>query len=394
MRTKVRKRQTSGGVRWYVATVNDDGKEEAHGGFATRAEARQVAARVQADSDRGRYVSPAKLTVADYLLDEWLPSRENSDLSATTRDTDKTVVEAWILPHIGSLPLQKLSARDLDRLYGILRERGARGGRPLRGKSVRNVHVTLSKALGDAVRRGHLVVNPVLAVDPPARDDSVERTAWSQAEVRAFLTAAAEDRLAGVWRLMLAAGLRRGEILGLTWSDIDFEERTVAVRRQVLLRPRANRSAPRIYIRETTKTRRARLVRFDEATAAALRRWKAEQSAERLRFGSPYHDDGGLGQVAAWMVTEADGLVVHPETLLGRWRRVAKVAGVPAIPLHGARHSYATLALEAGVRLDIVSNQLGHSNVATTAGIYAHVSEAASIDAAERIAGALDGTSG
>jgi hypothetical protein len=94
-----------------------------------------------------------------------------------TRDVDRTIVEAWILPHIGDVELQELSARDLDRLYRTLRERGGRGGKLLRGKSVRNVHGTLSKALGDAVRREHLVVNPILAVDPPARDDSIERVA-------------------------------------------------------------------------------------------------------------------------------------------------------------------------------------------------------------------------
>jgi integrase len=178
-------------------------------------------------------VAPAKLTVGGYLHEEWLPSRDNADLSATTRDTDRTVVEAWIVPHIGEIPLQRLSARDLDELYRTLRERGGRGGRPLRGKSVRNVHTTLHKALGDAVRRGHLPVNPVLAVDAPARDDSVERTAWTREEVRAFLEVAAADRLHAVWRLALATGLRRGELLGLTWDDV--QDGSIHVRRQVLV---------------------------------------------------------------------------------------------------------------------------------------------------------------
>jgi integrase len=98
---------------------------------------------------------------------------------------------------------------------------------------------------------------------------------------------------------------------------------------------------------------------------------------EHLSFGGAWKTDGGLGQEAPWIVTEPDGAVVNPETLLGRWRRLVKTAKVTPIPLHGARHSYATLALEAGVRLDIVSAQLGHSNVATTATIYAHISEVA-----------------
>jgi len=318
-------------------------------------------------------------------------ARENADLSATTRDTDRTVVDAWIRPHIGQVPLGELEEdpTHLDRLYAKLRQSGGRGGRPLRGKSVRNVHVTLSKALGDAVRRGYLTSNPVLAVDPPARDDSVRREAWTQEQVVTFLHTAATDRLAAIWRLALATGLRRGELLGLQWDDLDLDARTVRVSRQVLVRPRATGgTAPKLFVRETTKSRRVRLVRFDNATEALMRSWKAAQGRERLAFGSAWKAAGGLGVEGAWVVTEADGGVIHPDTLSGRWDHVVKMARVPAITLHGARHSYATLALEAGVPLDVVSSQLGHSSVATTANIYAHVSPAAGAEAAE-LMGAL-----
>jgi integrase len=336
---------------------------------------------------RGRYVAPGKLTVGEWLLGEWLESRQNADISPNTLDTDRTVVESWIVPRIGGISLQRLSARDLDRLYKTLRESGGRGGRPLRGKSVRNAHTTLHKALSDAVRRGHLAVNPVDAVDPPARDDSVERTAWTAAEVRVFLDVAAGDRLSAVWRLALTTGLRRGELLGLTWDDTD--EQSVHVRRQVLLRPRAVEGTRRLFVRSTLKNRRARRVRLDEQTGAELHRWKATQSAERLAFGPAWKTDGGLGVQADWIVTEADGTVVHPDTLLGRWKRLVRMAGVPAIPLHGARHSYAELALSSGVRLDVVSRTLGHSSSAFTADQYSHDSDEAAADAADRIGAVL-----
>jgi integrase len=230
-------------------------------------------------------------------------------------------------------------------------------------------------------------VNPVDAVDPPARDDSVERTAWTAAEVRAFLDVAAGDRLSAIWRLALTTGLRRGELLGLAWDDVDGG--SVHVRRQVLLRPRAVQGARRLFVRSTLKNRRARRVRLDEQTAAELHRWKAAQSAERLAFGSAWKTDGGLGVQAEWIVTKADGTVVHPDTLLGRWKRLVRLAGVPAIPLHGARHSYAELALSSGVRLDVVSRALGHSSSAFTADQYSHDSEEAAAEAADRIGAAL-----
>jgi integrase len=292
------------------------------------------------------------------------------------------MVRAWILPHIGAIPLQKLSARHLDALYKLLRARGGRGGTPLRGKSVRNTHALLSKAMDDALRRGHLLANPAAAVDPPARDDSVERVAWTQDEVRRFLQTSAGDRLHAVWRLALATGARRGELLGVTWDNVD--ERSVLIARQVLVRPSGGRG--RVYVRTTTKTRRVRRVRFDEETAAALRKWKVEQDAERLAFGPPWKRDGGLGIQADWMVTEPDGGVIHPDTLLARWKKLVKAAGVTPIGLHGARHSYAEIALSAGVRLDVVSRQLGHASIATTANVYSHDSDEAASEAAELVA--------
>jgi integrase len=276
--------------------------------------------------------------------------------------------------------LHELGTKHLTALYATLAKSGGRGGKPLRGKTVRNVHVVLHKALADATRwtpKPLLSRNPLDGVKPPARSDSVGREAWDEAEVRAFLETAASDRLYAIWRLALATGLRRGELLGLTWSDID--DGIVRVRRQVLL--------PGPYVRATTKSRRERTVRFDEATAAALRRWKARQAEDRLAFGPAYRVDGGwpIRTEAAWLVTEPDGGLVNPDTLLRRWRALVKATGVKSIPLHGARHSYATLALAAGVRLDIVSRQLGHSSVAITADVYGHPDDKALEDAARQM---------
>lgn len=393
MRTKIRRKQTAKGVRWYVSILDEDDTEHARGGYSTKRAATTAAAAILTDAERIGLVPTTATTLAEYLLGEWLASSAVANLSVTTRDTYRTTIDKWVVPHIGSIQLQKVRARDLDRLYKALADHGGRDGRSLRGKTVRNVHVLLSKALGDAVRRGYLVANPVLAVDPPTRDDSVERAAWTPEQVRTFLEVAATDRLGGIWRLALATGLRRGELLGLTWDDLDLDEGTVRVQRQVLVRPRAVAGERRVFIRDTTKSRRIRIVRVDPATGDGLKRWKAAQSAERLEMGPAWKTDGGLGVNAAWVVTEADGSVVQPDTILGRWRRLVKTAKVPPIPLHGARHSYATIALEAGVRLDVVSAQLGHSNVATTANIYAHVSPAAAQEAADRIGKLLRGGS-
>jgi integrase len=148
---------------------------------------------------------------------------------------------------------------------------------------------------------------------------------------------------------------------------------------------------PGPYLCETTKSRRERKVRLDEQTVAALRVWKARQGEERLAFGPAWRTMGGLHVEAAWVITEPDGFVVHPETLSRRWRALVKKAGVKSIPLHGARHSYATLALAVGVRLDILSKQLGHSSVVITADVYGHADDKALEEAAEQVGTILGG---
>jgi integrase len=192
---------------------------------------------------------------------------------------------------------------------------------------------------------------------------------------------ASADRLHAIWRLVLATGLRRGELIGLQWVDTD--DASALIVRQVLVRPGGG--PLRVYVRETTKSHRARRIRFDATTAAALRRWKVEQASERLAFGGAWKLDGGLGNEAPWIVTEPDGAVVHPDTLLRRWKALVKVAGVTPIGLHGARHTHAELSLAGGARLDVVSRQLGHASIAITADVYGHPDDVAAATAAEAL---------
>jgi integrase len=375
-RAKIRHR----GDRWYLSVVDAAGVERAHGGFRTQREAKLKARELLGDVDANRYVAPDELSVREYL-ERWLATRQAADLSPGTRELERIVVASYIAPHVGAVPLQDLGTEHLARLYATLARSGGRGGKPLRGKTVRNVHGVLSKALGDATRwspKPLLATNPAARVEPPARDDSVRREAWSVEEVRTFLRSTASDRLAPIWRLALATGLRRGELLGLTWDDVDGA--TITVRRQIQAGFR---------VRQTTKSRRARTVRIDEATTTALRVWKARQAEERLAFGPAYRLHGGVGIEAPWVVTEPDGYVVNPDTLLRRWRAAVKRAGVKPIPLHGARHTHAELSLAAGTRLDVVSRQLGHASIAITANVYGHPGDQALEQAAERLGGIL-----
>jgi integrase len=404
MRTKVRRRAARGGkVHWYVYVVDNAGKEHSHGGYRTKREADAIAAELSTDGRRGRYVRPSALTFGGFVRDEWLPSRRNSGRTQSTKDWTENALRAWVLPHLGPLPIQAIESADLDRLYEKLRTSGGRttekhpDGRPLSAKTVRNVHGLVSKVLGDAVKRKRIPLNPCALMEPPALGERDLRDAWTPDEVRSFLRTAAEDRLAAVWRLALQTGFRRGELCGLQWSDLDLDatEPSVLVHRQVMVRG-VKTDAPRLYVRPRTKSGKPRRVSIDPPTAAMLRAWKAAQIADRLAFGAAWRTDGGdrLGIEAAWVVTEPDGSLVHPDTLFDRFVALGKRAGVRRIVLHAARHTYAEVALSHGVRPDVVSANLGHmSGVGFTLDQYAHALPKTHHDAAMIVGGVFDGAS-
>jgi integrase len=401
MRTKVRRRTAKGKTRWYLAVVDNAGVEHPHGGYATKREADAAAAELVAEGRRGRYVRPSALTFGDFVRDEWLPSRRNSSRTQSTKDWTENALGAWVLPHLGSVPIQSIEPADLDRLYEQLRSSGGRKtkdhpqGRPLSAKTVRNVHGLVSKVLADAVKRKRIPLNPCALMEPPELGESDLRDAWTSEEVRSFLTLAADDRLAAVWRLALQTGLRRGELVGLRWADLDLDAEgpSVLVHRQVM--PRAIKvDGPRLYVRPRTKSGKPRRVSIDAPTAAMLRAWKATQAADRLAFGPAWRTDGGarLGIEAAWVVTEPDGSLVHPDTLFDRFVALGKRAGVRRIVLHAARHTYAELSLSHGVRPDVVSSNLGHaSGVGFTLDQYAHALPETHREAASIIGNVLDG---
>lgn len=344
---------------------------------------------------------PSALTFGDFVRDEWLPSRRNSSRTQSTKDWTENALGAWVLPHLGSVPIQSIEPADLDRLYEKLRSSGGRkvdkhpDGRPLSAKTVRNVHGLVSKVLGDAVKRKRIPLNPCAIMEPPDKGETDLRDAWTSEEVRTFLRIAAEDRLAAIWRLALQTGFRRGELVGLQWSDLDLDAEgpSVLVHRQVMVRGRKT-DGPRLYERPRTKSGKPRRVSIDAPTAAMLRSWKATQVADRLAFGPAWRTDGGdrLGIEAAWVVTEPDGSLVYPDTLFDRFVALCKRAGVRRIVLHSARHTYAELSLSNGIRPDVVSSNLGHrSGVGFTLDQYAHALPETHREAASIVGSVLDG---
>jgi integrase len=351
-------------------------------GYATKKEAQTAETQQLAEIARGTFVRPARVTVERYLVDEWLPAKV-STLKPSTAASYALMTNSYVVPFIGGAELSKVDGAMLNALYAKLLTEGRRGrsgqaGTGLSPKSVRNVHGMLHRAFKDAVRWRRVAVNPVDAADQPRRV-SPEMSVWTAEQIRRFVDHAADDRFGAVWRLFALTGMRRGEVLGLRWSDVDLDASRLSIRQTVV------EMSTGIVVGTPKSSAGVRTIALDPATVAALRRWRKVQLEERMLMGEGWQD--GDDRVA----TEPDGSAVHPNTLSRRFKMMTKDAALPAIRLHDVRHSYATAALSSGVNVKVVSKRLGHADIAVTLRVYAHVLPGDDEAAASAVAAFIDG---
>lgn len=374
-------KDTVTGMYGYVVDVASVGprSQQKRRGFRTIKIAEAERAKVLTETAQGTFVRASRATVERYLLDEWMPAKQPT-LKPSTAATYEQMTRAYVVPRIGAVELGRVDGAMLNALYGELLANGRTGASGKRGglspKTVRNVHGMMHRAFKDAVRWRRLSVNPADAADQP-KMATPEMKAWTSEDLGRFIQATSADRLAGAWRLLATTGMRRGELLGLRWSDVDL----AAKRLRIVQTMTMTGDRPEVG---TPKTRAGqRRVSLDEATLVGLKRWRKGQAEERLMMGAGWQGDHDL------VVTEPDGTPVHPQVLTRRFQAITKQAGLPVIRLHDVRHSYATAALGAGVRVEVLSKRLGHADVGVTLRVYAHVLPGDDEDAANLVAGVL-----
>ena len=335
-----------------------------HSGYPTRAAAKKGRDEARVRLGKGIYVAPNQMTVEQYLL-TWLETQARQRKAGTVA-AYRHKIQRYVLPGIGAVKLQKLSARHLDALYVEMLDGGGVGGKPLSISTVQTIHSIVRKALQDAYKRDEVAVNVATKATPPTRRShgaeephAPALQCWTAEQVRRFVEALTPQRLRAAYILAVNTGMRRGEVLGLSWSDVDLNSRRLTVRQSLVTISG--------YTQLTTpKTGKPRQFQLDEISCAALRRWRAEQAGERLAWGSLWQDTG-------LVFTKEDGTRIQPESFTKVFRRIAADAGLPTIRFHDVRHTYATLALQAGVDIKVVSQRLGHANVGITWDTYAHV---------------------
>ena len=373
MRGSVRKRGTT--WTWYLDIgpnpLTGRRRQQTKGGFKTRKECEAALRQAIADQRAGILARPSQRTLESFLVGEWLPAVKPR-LRASTWASYRTNTTAHVVRVLGEVKLQGLTPVQLNLFYARLLERGRRrrsGG--LSPKTVRNIHVMLHRALKDAVRWGYLPRNAADAVDPPV-GRSAERHVWTPDQLGAFLEHVRADRLYALWLLVATTGMRRGELAGLRWVDIDFANARVSPQR-----PRVVDYAVQVSEPKTAKGRRA--LALDPATLTVLREHQARQAEEQAVIGAGYRDSG-------LAFTWPDGAPIHPD-LITRWfEQHSRAAGLPKIRLHDVRHSYASAALAAGVPAKVISERLGHATVGFTLDTYSHVLPGLDAAAAQAVA--------
>lgn len=363
---------------WYV--VVDAGRDAEgrrrqkwHGGLATRREAEVARAKLVNDLHTGSYITPDRLTLNEWARESWLPTIE-SQVKPSTFDSYRRNMELHVLPTIGARPLQQLTAPMLNGLYGQLMARTGSRARPLSAKTVRHIHTIVHKALSGAVDAGILPTNVAVRAKPPrpGRRSSTEIQCWEPEELSRFLDHVAGTRLAAAWRLAAMTGMRRGEVLGLRWKDIDLDAGRLSVRQVVV-------SVAYAVLHSSPKSHQARVIDLDTGTVEQLRAHRRTQQLERAQWGSDYRDKD-------LVVAKENGEPIHPDSFSQAFERLLRQAGLRRIRLHDLRHTHATLAVKAGVPVKVISERLGHESPAFTLKQYAHVMPGMQAEAALQIA--------
>ena len=368
-RSKVRK--DSWTVQVYLGRDTSTGKKRYHSESVkgSKADAERRLTELHWELDTGTFVEPTRLTVGAYL-GQWMRDYAESHVSQRTLEGYQGNIDRYILPRIGSIPLEKLTARHVQEMESSLLREGGRNERPLSPSTVLQVHRILSKALKEAVKLGLLRRSVAAVVTPPRRRKHEVRTlTWE--EVGQFLQHVEDPQYRTLFLLDIQTGLRRSEMLGLRWRDVYFPIGMLAVRRAWIKLPSGGKTM------SETKSGQSRVVHLPPQSLDALR------SHRESREGISADDD--------FVFCHSDGSPLDPDQVSKKFKKFATEAGVGKLRLHDLRHTHATLLLSENVNLKVTSERLGHSSIAITGDLYSHVQPTVQEEAAQRFGDAWSG---
>ena len=325
----------------------------------TRKEAERALRERLSRIENGGLVTRSKETVEGFL-NRWLETYAATHTEPTTLQGYRAHARLYVNPHLGTLRLQALRPAHVQSLHAHLLDRG------LSPKTIRLTHAMFKEALKHAVEWGELVLNPAIVAQPP-RLERREVKAWDTSTFYRFLEVADESPFRDAYHLIILTGLRRSELCGLMWDEVDLDNGELVVRRKLV------RVTGLGLVEGKPKTQRGRRkIALGNEAGTVLRRVRAQQAEWRLQAGSAWQ---GRGHV----FTNNIGSPTDPERITRSFRRLVQEHDLPHLTPHGLRHTWVSILSAAGVPIDVISKQAGHASVAFTLDIYSHM-----IDSVER----------
>ena len=336
----------------------------------TRKEVQDKLTPILRDLQKGIPVITERQTVGQFL-DRWLSDSVKISVRPKTFSSYSDLVRLHIKPELGHIQLTKLSPQHVQ---GLLKDRLKAG---LSARTVQYIRTVLRVALGQALKWNLVARNVAALVDSP-RVEKFELQPINQEEAKALLKAIQGDRFEALFTVALSLGLRRGEALGLKWSDIDFQARTLRISQAL------QRIDGKLRLSEPKTKSSRRVLYLPDSLINKLKEHRTRQLEEKMLAGPKWQDTG-------LVFTSSIGTPVDPRHVKRRLDPLLKNAGLPHFRVHDLRHFCASLLLAQGVPLKVVSDILGHSQLAVTADLYTHVLPAMKKEAVDLLDAVLTG---
>lgn len=337
----------------------------------------------------------ARPTVSAWLAHWRTNTLPGSKRAQSTIDSYAWWVDKYLIPNLGHHKLADLTPAHVEQFLRRLESAKSISGRPLGPSSRRRGLAVLQAALKSAEKQG-LVSRNVAALAEGPRLDPPRGRSLTPDEARTVVAAiqsCGDSLTEALLTLLISTGMRKGEALGLRWTDVDFDDQSVTVRRVLARKPKVQGHGT-LYLVDSTKGGSDRVIKIEALTVGALRRWKAEQAAQRLACPPSREGLGwgfGLPEDLVFTGSRGEPLdLARPNALLDA---VTKPLGLGHWTVHSLRHTAASLALGAGVPLPVVSQILGHSSIGITHRVYGHLVSGEKEAAAAALAGVLTGGS-
>lgn len=372
MKGHIRKR----GKKWCIVVDlgrDDNGKRKQKwiSGFRTKREAEQELARVSNKINNGIFVEPSKISIREYM--NWWLEFKKANVEISTLEQYEYIVRKHIIPAFGQYCLAVIQPFQIQDIYNELLRDGLSKG------TVKRIHYTLKNAFKQAVKLRLVLRNPIDDVEPP-RVVRRERNVLDGNQM-VQLIEATKGKTIFYMPILLAmtTGMRRGEICALRWNDIEFEKAQLKVRETIVV------AKGKLIFKGYPKTKKGRrIIDLPSFTVEELKHYKTEQNKHRLQIGPAFQNHG-------LVCARPDGQPLHPNSVSDAFRKIRKKVGFLHVGYHDLRHSHTTQLLKQGINIKVVSERLGHANIATTLEIYAHVLPSMQEEAASAIDTALRG---